>query len=172
MRSRPSLDILSLPEEVLRKIYGGPVSTRFSSYFGKGRMVWWHEIFNAVSDSLGFCRFLTVFSSPHAPQYPQFSRLIALSTGLILTPKELKSIGERIYTLERTMLVKDGISRRDDTLPKRYFEEPIPEGPAQGEVIFRKEFNEMLDEYYRLHGWDENGVPKKETLKRLGLEGC
>ena len=169
MRSRPSLDILGLPEEVLKKIYGGPVSDQFSSYPGKGRMVWWHEIFNAVSDALGFCRFLTVFSSPHAPQYQQFSKLIAFSTGLTLTPKDLKTIGERIYTLERMMLAKDGISRKDDTLPKRYFEEPVPEGPARGEVISRKEFDGMLDEYYRLHGWDGNGIPKKENLKRLGL---
>ena len=67
MRSRPSLDILGLPEEVLERIYGGPVSNRFSSYAGKGRMVWWHELLYAVCDALGMCRFLTVFSSPHAP---------------------------------------------------------------------------------------------------------
>jgi aldehyde:ferredoxin oxidoreductase len=170
MRSRPSLDILGLPDEVLRKIYGGPVSSQFASYSGKGRMVWWHELFNAVCDALGFCRFLTVFSSPHAPQYRQFSKLIALSTGLVITPKELMTIGERIYTLERTMLGQDGISRKDDTLPKRYFKEPIPEGPARGEVILEKEFNEMLDEYYRLHHWDKNGVPKRKSLKRLGLD--
>jgi aldehyde:ferredoxin oxidoreductase len=170
MRSRPSLDILNLPEEALKKIYGGPVSSQFSSYLGKGRMVWWHEVFNAVCDALGFCRFLTVFSSPHAPQYQQFSKLIALSTGLTFTLKELKTIGERIYTLERMMLAKDGISRKDDTLPKRYFEEPIPEGPAQGEIISHKGFNGMLDEYYRLHGWDENGIPKIENLKKLGLQ--
>lgn len=170
MRSRPSLDVLGLPEEVLRKIYGGPISSQFSSYSGKGRMVWWHELFNAVSDSLGYCRFLTVFSSPHAPSYRQFSRLIRLATGLPITPKELKTIGERIYTLERMMLLQEGISRKEDTLPKRYFEEPIPEGPAQGEVILKEEFDRMLDENYRLHGWDENGVPRKETLKRLGLD--
>ncbi|MBM4305467.1 MAG: aldehyde ferredoxin oxidoreductase family protein [Deltaproteobacteria bacterium] len=170
MRSRPSLDVLGLPEDILEKIYGGSVSSQFSSYSGKGRMVWWHELLNAVSDSLGFCRFLTVFSSPHAPQYKQFSKLIALSTGLTITPKELKTIGERIYTLERMMLVRDGIFRKDDTLPRRYFEEPIPEGPAKGEVISREEFNGMLDEYYRLHGWDKNGIPRKETLRRLGLE--
>jgi aldehyde:ferredoxin oxidoreductase len=164
------LDILGLPEEALRKIYGGPVSSQFSSYSGKGRMVWWHELLNAVCDSLGFCRFLTVFSSPHAPQYQQFSKLIALSSGLVFTPNELRTIGERIYSLERIMLVKDGISRKDDTLPKRYFEEPVPEGPARGAVIAEKEFNEMLDEYYRLHGWDKNGVPKKETIRRLGLD--
>jgi aldehyde:ferredoxin oxidoreductase len=170
MRSRPSLDVLGLPEKILEKIYGGPVSSRFSSYSGKGRMVWWHELLNAVSDSLGFCRFLTVFSSPHAPGYKEFSKLISLSSGLKFTPKELQTIGERIYTLERMMLVKDGISRKDDTLPRRYFEEPIPEGPAKGEVISREEFDGMLDEYYRLHSWDENGVPKKATLKRLELE--
>jgi len=169
MRSRPSLDVLGLPEQVLKKIYGGPVSNRFSSYDGKGRMVWWHELFNAVCDSLGFCRFLTVFSSPHAPQYKQFSKLIALSTGLFLNPKELKTIGERISTLERMMLVKDGITRKEDTLPKRYFDEPIAEGPAQGEVILRDAFDRMLDEYYRLHGWDENGIPKEKSLERLDL---
>jgi aldehyde:ferredoxin oxidoreductase len=69
MRSRPSLDILGLPNEVLKRIYGGSVSNDFSSYSGKGRMVWWHELINAVSDVLGVCRFLTVFSSPHAFQY-------------------------------------------------------------------------------------------------------
>lgn len=170
MRSRPSLDILGLPEEVLKKLYGGPVSNEFASYTGKGRMVWWHEIFNAVSDSLGFCRFLTVFSSPRAPQYKQFSKLIALSAGLAITPRELKTIGERIYTLERTMLAKGGISRKDDTLPRRYFDEPISEGPAQGEVILRGEFDKMLDEYYRLHHWNKNGVPKKAAIKRLALD--
>lgn len=170
MRSRPSLDVLSLPEEVLKKIYGGPVSSQFSSYEGKGRMVWWHELLNAVTDSLGFCRFLTVFSSPHAPSYRQFSRLIKLATGLTMSANELKTAGERIYTLERMMLIRDGLSRQDDTLPKRYFEEPVPEGPAQGEVVLREEFDRMLDENYHLHGWDENGVPKKATLRRLGID--
>jgi len=170
MRSRPSLDVLGLPPETLEAIYGGPVSDEISSYAGKGRMVWWHEILNAVCDALGFCRFLTVFSSPRAPQYPQFSKLIALSTGLVLTPRELKTIGERIYTLERAMLAKDGICRKDDTLPKRYFEDPVAEGPARGAVISREEFEKMLDEYYRLHGWDENGIPTKRTLRKLGLE--
>ena len=170
MRSRPSLDVIGLPEDLLKKIYGGPVSNKFSSYRGKGRMVWWHERLNAVCDALGFCRFLSVFSSPHALQYPQFSELILLATGLSLTPEELETIGERIYTLERMMLIKGGLSRRDDTLPERYFNEPVPEGPARGEVISRKQFNKMLDEYYLLHGWDEKGVPKRETLERLEIE--
>lgn len=169
MRSRPSIDVLGLPEKVLNKVYGGPVSNHLSSYSGKGRMVWWHELINAVADALGVCRFQTVFSSPHALLYPDFSKLIAHVTGLTLTPKEIKTVGERICTLERWMLVRDGISRRDDTLPKRYFDEPVPEGPAKGEVVSRKGFDDMLDEYYRLHGWDRNGVPGIDPLTRLGL---
>ena len=169
MRSRPSIDAVGLPEAVLKKMYGGPVSERLSGYLGKARMVWWHELMNAVSDSLGICRFQSVFSSPHGLGYPHFSRLMALAAGLHLTPAEIKKAGERIYTLERRMITGEGISRSEDTLPRRYFEEPIPEGPSKGEVVCREEFSRMLDEYYRLHGWDEEGIPTPRTLKKLGL---
>ncbi|HUJ90829.1 MAG TPA: aldehyde ferredoxin oxidoreductase family protein [Syntrophorhabdales bacterium] len=169
MRSRASIDALGLPEHVLENVYGGPVSNQFASYAGKGRMVWWHEVMNAVCDSLGFCRFLSVFSSPRALAYEQFSEFIALATGLSITPEELKTVGERVCSLERSMLAKDGISRRDDTLPRRYFEEPVPDGPCKGQIIVRKEFDRMLDEYYRLHGWDNNGIPDSATLERLEI---
>jgi aldehyde:ferredoxin oxidoreductase len=144
MRSRPSMDALGLPQALLKKIYGGPVSNRIGSYNG--------------------------ISSPHALQYRQFARLIKLATGLEMSSGQLRTIAERIYTLERMMLVGDGISRKDDTLPKRYFEEPIPEGPAKGCIIERKDFDCMLDEYYRLHGWDHDGIPTKRTLNRLGIK--
>jgi aldehyde:ferredoxin oxidoreductase len=104
--------------------------------------------------------------------YPHFSRLIDLATGLRLTPAEIKKTGERIYTLERLMITGEGISRNEDTLPKRYFEEPIAEGPSKGEVVSREAFSRMLDEYYRLHGWDEEGIPSRRTLKRLGLSNA
>jgi aldehyde:ferredoxin oxidoreductase len=169
MRSRPSIDAVGLPEAVLKRIYGGRVGESLSSYAGKARMVWWHELMNAVCDSLGFCRFQSIFSSPHGLGYSHFSRLIALAAGLSLTPADIRKAGERIYTLERLMITGEGISRRKDTLPERYFEEPIPEGPSEGEVVSRGDFNKMLDEYYALHGWDEQGIPEKTTLRRLGL---
>jgi aldehyde:ferredoxin oxidoreductase len=67
------------------------------------------------------------------------------------------------------MLTGEGISRSHDTLPERYFSEPVPEGPSKGEVVSRGEFNKMLDEYYAVHGWDEQGIPRRTTLRRLGL---
>jgi aldehyde:ferredoxin oxidoreductase len=169
MRSRASIDVLGLPEQVLEKVYGGAVSNQFSSYRGKGRMVWWHEVLNAVCDSLGLCRFLSVFSSPRGLGYEEFAGLVAVVTGMRVTPEELKTIGERVCSLERSMLVKDGISRADDTLPRRYFEEPVPEGPCKGQIISRDQFDMMLDEFYSLHGWNENGIPEARTLERLGL---
>jgi len=168
MRSRPSLDILRLPSPLLEKIYGGKVDPEFTSYQGKGRMIWWHELLHALCDSLGICRFMSVFSSPHAPQYKEFSDLIYLSSGRKFSEEDLKVCGERICTLERRMLNLWGIDRNKDNLPSRYFE-PIPEGPAKGHRIDQVGFNQMLEEYYELHGWDEKGRPTEEGLRRLGI---
>ena len=168
MRSRPSLDVLRLPSSLLEKIYGGEVASEYTSYRGKGRMIWWHELLYAVCDSLGVCRFMTVFSSPHSPQYKEFSDLIYLSSGLKISEVDLKTIGERICTLERRMLALRGIDRSHDSLPSRYFE-PIPEGPAKGHQIDPIGFNGMLEEYYELHGWDKNGRPTEERMKSLEI---
>jgi aldehyde:ferredoxin oxidoreductase len=168
MRSRPSLDILGLPAPLLEKLYGGEVDPDFTSYEGKGRMIWWHELLYAVCDSLGVCRFMTVFSSPHAPQYKDFSDLIYLFSGRRISEEDLKTIGERICTLERRMLTLWGVDRKADRLPPRYFE-PVPEGPAKGHHMDPAGFNKMLDEYYQLHGWDDKGKPTEEGLKRLEI---
>jgi aldehyde:ferredoxin oxidoreductase len=54
----------------------------------------------------------------------------------------------------------------------RYFDEPTPVGLpiVRGKKIDREKFKKMIDEYYELHGWDENGVPRQETLEKLGLD--
>jgi len=41
---------------------------------------------------------------------------------------------------------------------------------VRGRVIDRDKFRQMIDEYYELHGWDENGVPRPETLRKLGID--
>ena len=64
------------------------------------------------------------------------------------------------------------MARADDWLPDRYFDEPTPIGlpVAQGKRLDREKFEQMTDEYYELHGWDENGAPRPETLEQLGLD--
>jgi aldehyde:ferredoxin oxidoreductase len=171
MRSRPSLDVIGLPETLLENLYEGKVSSSYLDYGGKGRMVWWHERLNALCDALGVCRFLSVFSSPHAPQVQEFSELLYRAFGENYSSQDLWDVGERICTLERLILIGNGLGKPDDTLPSRYFDEPVQEGPAKGEVIDRSQFNEMLEDYYYLHGWDKRGIPKESTLKHLGLKG-
>jgi aldehyde:ferredoxin oxidoreductase len=83
-----------------------------------------------------------------------------------LTVEELMTLGERIYNTERLFGVREGIYQ--DALPKRLLEEPLPDGPAKGKTA-KEAIEKYLPYYYEIRGW-ENGKPKPETLKRLGLE--
>jgi len=77
-------------------------------------------------------------------------------------------LGEKIYNLERCFNIREGFSRKDDTLPKRMFTEPLRGGVRDGEMIRKPDI--IIDEYYDARGWDRNGIPTRETLVRLGLE--
>lgn len=172
LRSRPAIDMYGLPEEMLQEIYEGPVASDYTSYEGKSRMVWWQELLYAITDSIGICKFQTVFCAVHAPRWEEFSKLIRLATGMEFSKAQLMDIGERIYTIERLFNLREGFTRKDDNLPERFFKEPTPIGLpiAKGKKIDQGQFVKMLDEYYELHKWDDNGVPRKETLERLGLD--
>ena len=88
------------------------------------------------------------------------------ATGAAYTPETLLEAGERVFNLERLFLLAAGFTAADDTLPRRMLQEPLPEGPAKGSVTH---LGEMLPEYYRLRGWDEQGIPRPETLAGLRL---
>lgn len=156
--TKREVSIEEIPQEIQTKYLGG---RGINMYLIAKR-------FHPRIDPLGVCRFMTVFSSPHSPQYKEFSELIHLSSGLKISEEDLKTIGERICTLERRMLALRGIDRSHDSLPPRYFE-PIPEGPAKGHQIDPIGFNGMLEEYYELHGWDKNGRPTEERMKSLEI---
>ncbi len=172
LRSRPAIDLYGLPEDFLEEIYGAPMSSDYRSYEGKSRMVWWQELLYAVTDSLGTCKFQTVFLAVHAPKWEEFSKLIYLVSGIQYTTSQLMEIGERIYTIERMFNNREGFSREDDALPERYFKEATPIGlpRVRDRKINKEKFEKMLDEYYTLHGWDDNGVPTIETTQKLGIE--
>ena len=172
LRSRPAIDLYGLPEEMLKEVYGGPVSSDYTQYDGKPRMIWWQERLYAVTDAIGTCKFQTVFCAVHAPQWNEYSKLVQLATGMELPKTKLMEIGERIYTLERLFNLREGFTRKDDAISERYFKEPTPIGfpNVKGRTIDRNRFEKMLDEYYALHNWDSNGVPTKEALRHLGLD--
>ena len=87
-------------------------------------------------------------------------------TGWGWTMEDFLKTGERIFTLQRLVNVKYGITRKDDVLPKKIFE-PAKEGGRIGKIPVP--FEPALDRYYILRGWDTHGIPKKEKLKELDL---
>ena len=86
----------------------------------------------------------------HIPQV----KAIELVTGMKMSVGKLKEIGDRGYNLERMYNVERGIRAKDDSLPDRL--SPVP-------------LDELKKRYYEVRGWDENGIPKKDKLKRLRL---
>ncbi|MHA2089303.1 MAG: aldehyde ferredoxin oxidoreductase family protein [Candidatus Kariarchaeaceae archaeon] len=172
LRSRPAIDLYGLPEDLLEEIYDGPVSSDYTSYTGKSRMVHWQELLYGITDSIGTCKFQTVFCAVNAPKWDEFSKLIYLTSGMQITKSQLLEIGERITTIERMFNIREGFSRKDDNLPERFYKEPTPLGfpIVKGKTIDQQKFERMIDEYYDLHGWDNDGVPTIDTLQKLDLK--
>ena len=122
----------------------------------------------AVGDSLVLCRFVIERAFGALNSQGAADGVNAV-TGWDLSPEDLEQVGERIYNLERLINVQRGVTRRDDTLPWRSMNEPIPDGPAKGRVCTQEQLDALLDEYYRLRGWSADGVPRPEKLRELGL---
>lgn len=98
-------------------------------------------------------------------------RLLNGALGRDISMDEFLRVGERIEQMIRAFNVREGkVSRKEDTLPDRVYEEPIPEGPSAGQRISREKFEEALNIYYELRGWNKNGIPGKKKLEELGLE--
>jgi len=132
---------------------------------GKGKLVKSIQDTRAYIDSLGICtvvRRALGFSDKPDPT------ILNLVTGLDFTDK-LMEIGERIYNLERLILAREGIRRKDDMLPARISKEKIPEGPAKGHVLTKEMYEVELDEYYEARGWDREGLPIPKKIDNLGL---
>jgi aldehyde:ferredoxin oxidoreductase len=84
--------------------------------------------------------------------------------------EQVLKVSERVRNLERMFDVREGVRRKDDTLPEKIFKEPLKRGPFKDEVMDREKFEQMKDEYYDLRGWDkETGIPTREKLEELGL---
>ena len=82
---------------------------------------------------------------------------------------ELLQIGERATNMARIFNVREGFSRKDDTLPERLFQ-PLENGALEGHAMPREEFEEALTQLYQLKGWDPaSGQPTKERLEELSL---
>jgi len=138
---------------------------------GKGSFAKNTQDMTALCDSLIVCRRVTEASFGYFVENDELMELINMVTGYNYDLNDIQRIGERVYNLERIFNVREGISRKDDTLPYRFLNEPIPDGVTEGAYVSENQLNEMLDEYYQLRGWDPSkAAPTNGTIRRLGLD--
>ncbi|MFH1139999.1 MAG: aldehyde ferredoxin oxidoreductase family protein [Pseudomonadota bacterium] len=151
------------------ELLGVPTTVNPLEWRGKAALVkTWQDLFCLI-DSAGLCVFFSVRNlvEPSLDVPPQgILDYLNAVTGADYTLEELILTGERIANAERQFLVKAGFSRKDDSLPPRLTETPLPEGPAQGHVC---RLDDMLDEYYQERGWTPDGIPTAAKLSELQL---
>lgn len=143
------------------------IAPRDRLYVGpeKAKLVKLGQDFMAFIDSAIFCKFFGFRGTEDT-----IVRVVNSVTGWDISPIELMTIGERIFNLCRAFNVREGITRKDDKLPKR-LGQPLPEGPYEGEALPRNVLEKMLDSYYHLRGWSiKTGIPTQAKLEELGLE--
>jgi aldehyde:ferredoxin oxidoreductase len=147
---------------------GAPLGELFSgsadplSISGKAQLFRDHQADKAVWDSACLCCF-----PGYGMKLKELWQLVTAATGFDYpTVADLELVGERISNLARVFNVRAGFTRQHDTLPARNLEQPLKGGPADGHVV---ELAPMLDEYYRIMGWDDDGIPTCECLEKLGL---
>jgi aldehyde:ferredoxin oxidoreductase len=120
-------------------------------------------------ESATVCRLPWVEVGFGLDRYPEYLEAI---TGSRMTWHDLFEMGDRIYALIRAYWKREvpQFGRKWDYPPDRWFEEPHSGGKMKGVKVDREKYEQMLSWYYELRGWDQNGIPLKETLDRLGLK--
>lgn len=116
----------------------------------------------AACFSLVLCDFLPF-------DVPEMVEMLNAATGFSYTPESYLTVGERIWNLTRQFNIREGISIKDDVLPKRFYKEIMPEGAAKGQIIDKNQFEAAILEYYKLRGWNDQGIPTEEKLNQLAL---
>jgi aldehyde:ferredoxin oxidoreductase len=146
-----------------KEILGG-----YPPYTIEGKAAMIKELYdeNCVLHSLLVCDMPAKFIPLSLDDYSQY---LHAASGELVSKEDLLKIAERIETLIRMFNNREGFTRKDDTLPYRTLNEPLPDGPAKGQRIGEGNLNKMIDEYYALRGWDASGIPTEETLKKHQL---
>jgi aldehyde:ferredoxin oxidoreductase len=145
---------------------GFPVALSRFDTEGKGKLVARTQDFSCLMDSITVC----LFSGMAPGRKPSdYMAVLNAATGWDMTFDEFMLTGERIHNLKRMFSVKRGISRKDDILPARILTHRLTSGGTRGNLFH---LGAMLNEYYSVRGWSEEGIPTRDKLVELGLEEC
>ncbi len=135
----------------------------------KVRFAYNSQLFFSLCDSVELCQFVwgpawTLYGPAETVE------MINAVTGWGVTVDELQEVGARRLNMMRTFNAREGFSRKDDKLPKKFFKALKGTGPTAGFALTQEELESALDEYYRLAGWTDDGIPTPATLKKLDID--
>jgi aldehyde:ferredoxin oxidoreductase len=120
----------------------------------------------ALIDSLILCKFLRgVFTD----LYAEGADLLARVTGWDVTGDELRQTAKRIVTAKKLYNVREGWTPAEDTLPRRFLSEGLPEGGSPGAALPRDRLEAMVRAYYAERGWTVDGRVNADQIRGLGL---
>ena len=180
---------LEKAEAISEKVFGTKRAIDHGTYAEKARAVAYCQDRSSIINCLVLCDWLyPIFVSQSREDRlgdtSVESKLLSAVTGVEISEEELNRIGERVYNLERAIMVREGRTRKEDTLHESYFRktENKPGGKEESRSLTnlssdrttpvpRQRFEEAKEEYYRIRGWDEKtGYPTQAKLTDLGLE--
>ena len=144
------------------EIFAAPKKINRFTVGGKSDLLVLKQHQSVVEDSLVVCKF-----AGWALGNDFYSRMATAITGYDFNITKLLEIGERVYNLERLFNIREGFSRKDDTLAPRFLNEPLTEGFSKDKVV---PLENMLNDYYTVRKWNNEGIPSPELLKKLGIE--
>ena len=151
----------------------GPKDKQFEAhvYQGQPENVLWQSLTKEMEDMLGLCVYVGTWSGAYALEPSDYSALANAVTGFELTEEDLFFMARRSYNLEKAFnTLHAGFTRKDDYPPERFMREAVRSGPYRGFRCERDQWDRMLDQFYRLQGWDmETGLQTEETLEALDL---
>ncbi|MHB1161825.1 MAG: aldehyde ferredoxin oxidoreductase family protein [Chloroflexota bacterium] len=175
LRSNPYIEEIMTPQEALEWWGSEEAADIKGGVTGKGRMLKFSEDLVTIGDILGLCKFAYYRSATFPYLYRKgvhlATRLYNACSGRDLSEQEMLQAGERAFNVEKAYNTRCGATRADDTIPERFFTEPLRGGgPSGGAVVDRGRFNRILEEYYASRGFDvRSGLPTRAGLERLGL---
>jgi aldehyde:ferredoxin oxidoreductase len=151
---------------------GGPEGLSWNpfDYENIADAVFWEIQAKEIEDMVGLCNFIGTYGPVHPLKISDYVQLVNSAMGTNLSQDELMLIARRGVNLEKAFnTIHTDIGRKDDYPPRRYMEEPVKSGPYAGQKCDKDKWDEMLDRYYELQGWDkQTGLQTRQGLVDLG----
>jgi aldehyde:ferredoxin oxidoreductase len=143
-----------------------------TEYKNQPEAVFWELRAKEIEDITGICNFMGTYSGARALEPKDYAELVSSAMGIDLSEDDFMLVGQKTYNLEKAFnTIHAGFGRKDDYPPRRYMKEAIDTGPYAGYKCDKEKWDQMLDRFYQLHGWDQKtGLQNRECLIRLELD--